>query len=740
MDISRSLIHYSLVHSEFVSSKDIITGLLPIFSPVIAKNNGYFFHPDTFVNDLEIMYGLKMHPYVAEEIAPKLEAKGLLKSTQVRNRITYVNSCDIEYESSNEQEIQFKKLISDFTDFAKKMLSSVSIEISNKEIEKGFYYRLARLDFIREINSKDVDKKEESVLDYAFARFVENSSERGKGYEKILEEAHSGAMLAEVVLNLKKPPKTEQSIEGIKILVDAPILIDLLGLADTETSRYTDDLLSEIKKSGGELITSDYYIQEAKELISNSLRSYGNNRQYLSSLDKFLLLNRLNKTKAESILRNIEEELKIKSVNFSPAVSYHGQNSTSQRAKELEEGLYSALGDYQNEKAKDRDAKSAALVVIVNQYKAIYNINDAKIFFLTKNSRITDNINSYLKRKRLILEGSMSPVITDRKLATLMWVMNGGVGKNLLSSELLANCHRAIKSKLSILQNAKEVLLDITKSSEEDINRIEGIIKNQRAAFCLLDKVGGDIELIKNKDSKSLIDEIIEEIKIEESTRSNEKLQQVIEEIESNNAEVTAKINTEHETEKELLQETSNSRIEILENKILKLDALKNELIDAKNAKDNELQEASNIIARFKFEKEEDNLRILNQADFISGLFEKTINISFIVVVFFIVQNLVSLDSLSDYDFGIIVIKMSYLEKSIPFISSALALLLTWKIPDYTIGLISKVAKTKVEAFILNLRGFKGKSEHKIKDVINSNDLMTANKTSRKPENKIKES
>ncbi len=601
MEISRSLFHYALVHEEFTKSSDIVKGLLPLFSPVIAKNNGTIFYPEIFVEELERMYGLKMHPYVAEDIAPKLASENILRETVAGKKKSYINDCLDEYGPTKQQERLFKNLIDAFIGSTRRIICNTDIEVSDEAIGEGFLYRLARLDFQEDIHNKKIEK----VISYSFARFIDEVELKGGELKELIEAAHAGAVIAEVILSLKNPPETKDDLSSTKILIDAPILIDAVGLTNSTLNKYTAKLLKGIEDSGGELITSDYYVKEAKELISNCLKGYGDSSKklYLTKLDKFLLESNLNVTKAKSTLREFEDILQKKGIAISKLVSENSENLKSQRATGIEEGVLSALGDYQNIYAKERDAKSSALVAHMNQYNPIYRIGDARILFLTKNKRMADNISSYFKRKNIIDIGSISPVITDRKLATLLWVINGGEGENLIKSELLANCHSAVKSKVSVLKSIKNTLMEITSLNDEDRELFESVISNQRGAYCLLDNVGGDVDTLKDSDISSMLQKVVSDLAKEDVDEINIKLDKKSNEYEQKIKESERLLKRKEDTIDKGVEELKLKEIEY-ESRDLK----KSAIFDVENEKN--LSKVSNLEKEINDYKDNEKKRI----------------------------------------------------------------------------------------------------------------------------------
>ncbi len=84
MSVSRTLIAFAYVADQFAKSNDIAAGLMPLFAPVISARAGAVFDSIQFAKDVSETYGLDMHPYVAEEMAPTLAQAGFLIREPIR--------------------------------------------------------------------------------------------------------------------------------------------------------------------------------------------------------------------------------------------------------------------------------------------------------------------------------------------------------------------------------------------------------------------------------------------------------------------------------------------------------------------------------------------------------------------------------------------------------------------------------------------------------------------------------
>ncbi|WP_154199972.1 hypothetical protein [Vibrio navarrensis] len=56
--LSSHLFHFAMVHEKFAQTGDIVTGLLPLFSPILEGKQGLEFDPMSFCDDVRKMYGI----------------------------------------------------------------------------------------------------------------------------------------------------------------------------------------------------------------------------------------------------------------------------------------------------------------------------------------------------------------------------------------------------------------------------------------------------------------------------------------------------------------------------------------------------------------------------------------------------------------------------------------------------------------------------------------------------------
>jgi hypothetical protein len=77
-DFRRSLITFAAVSSALEESNDFFAGIAPIFATIGASRVGQIFNANEFCADAKKYFGLSMPVEVANHLAPRLTAVGIL--------------------------------------------------------------------------------------------------------------------------------------------------------------------------------------------------------------------------------------------------------------------------------------------------------------------------------------------------------------------------------------------------------------------------------------------------------------------------------------------------------------------------------------------------------------------------------------------------------------------------------------------------------------------------------------
>jgi len=78
MNRRRPLLTFAFVGEALSQTNDILSGLLPIFQPLIAELHGQIYHPGVLAARVTEVYGLDVTEDVIAELTPRLVLAGLI--------------------------------------------------------------------------------------------------------------------------------------------------------------------------------------------------------------------------------------------------------------------------------------------------------------------------------------------------------------------------------------------------------------------------------------------------------------------------------------------------------------------------------------------------------------------------------------------------------------------------------------------------------------------------------------
>lgn len=707
--LSKHLFHFAMVHEKFSATGDIIQGLLPIFIPALKGKSGTIFSAQDFCNDIDAMYGLKMHPYVAEEMIPKfVNAQILDEVDNARLGKQYIISRVTDFDDEKSKE-SFIEIYKGFFEVASNILIKADVETSTINYDYEFSRRLARVKY-SESSGISLDKTDtvgidvDSLLDYSFYRFVEKIVSEGGEYKKVLESAYSGAILAEVVLSLQEPDIKKENIKGKLFYIDAPILLNLLGFNDDYSTHCSSEIVKQIKNYGGVLTTSDTYIDEAQNSIRQAVRNYDEKGDRSSSINRFMFKNPTKIAEVRYAQTKVRNLLESEGFNLEPRMTNLSSKITTQRAKSLEDKIVSILDWYKSDEASLHDAETVTFVVSDHGYSSFSQMATSKSFYVTNNDRQVYSVNKYLYASGIFKRPELSPILSERNLAVLLWVLAGGKGVDVSSLSLISNCSRAMDMNKDAFRQFSQFINDLRPGKS---NIYEDLIRNDRAMYCLMDEVGGDFSRISKDNAISIADSALAQLLIDTKREAEDKknaaensvkaLESELEMISIKHGKALAVIADKSKVEMELKKSINNGNVEGLEWQREK------ENIEIKNkAFDNERnilkQTIANLSGEISAVKHELDLKSKSSSDFamkMSELTEKIMILSISIFICIVVFRFKDVVTNGFYDNEYITLKPGLVE----FFPYLVMFLTFWKVPEFLFNKPIKYLSGKVYSY-----------------------------------------
>ena len=525
----RPLLAYAYL-AQTGSQNDILSGLVPIVSPIAQASAGKAFDAKELCEKLKELYGIEIHPWVTEELVPNLvEAQILVPSEVGGSAVKHYYAQAERFESISPIEDEVKILVDSFVSYCRPLIP-VDEGFDITFLESVFLNQLVSLDFQSQLLKPGVSKKpelsarpilrlnrdkpasyipdaEETLradrLKLLCASFILKLSEDDSELFPFLLRIASGAIAAEYILNLREP-NTTTSLKGMKFYLDGPLVMSYLDLSDQLAYSYTTQLIDNLSLKGAILCIFQHHVEEIRDNLKAALARSEQGDGHRATYRR--LRNKDFRTYVLSVLGNLEATIRQKKITIIKVPV----GAESYFSVESETDLISALGMY-SVNARVRDAAAIAAVVRLRKGRlsSRSDFHQAQHIFVTENARVARKGASFLKREGNYRDSDVPAAVTDRHLAGLMFVLFGAQGSMQIAHyKLISNC-------ASALEPSQELLTRVTSFLEGlDANRADhfrAIMTTQRSAqymtrFMLEQKMS-----IDNADDAARVLEFLEE-------------------------------------------------------------------------------------------------------------------------------------------------------------------------------------------------------------------------------------
>jgi hypothetical protein len=560
--IPRSVLAFAYLADHYARTADLATGLVPLFAPIVSRLEGRRFEPAEFAAGVKELYGISMHPYAAEALAPMLARSGMLNEKRYSPGASsyHYAKCSLPEIPFTESDVQ--RVCSAFHDFACSKLSAVGLSASVAETQDAFLSRLTRPQFMRIIlrpdreqvsaktltlkrsQDKDDEVGPEGHFDYLVARFLTETIVGDTKEAELMVGISSGALLSQVVLDLRDPPKHGEHLPGLKVVIDTSLICDALDLGLEHAQPYAKLLIEQVKQAGAEPVIFDYTLDEIRRVLRSPLENYEQRRAVFGPLGRRLmhratfpaLLRR-----AISTVRADVEQLGVRVMEYDSA---DRQRDRAHFTETLEREMSGRLGDYPTESARDHDARAIADILRLRGPDRASSLRAAKYVFVTRNGRLAALSRRFLDDRALAARDYFPPCITDRFLSGLLWIALGG-GENRLSRlQLVANCSAVLVPRREVVSRMHGFLADLTPQSVE---KFDALMTNERIENFLMDRTMADPMVITENNFEAIYEELEEEAAHKVAAKKDAE----IERLRAEHAAQTEALTERHRAERE---------------------------------------------------------------------------------------------------------------------------------------------------------------------------------------------
>jgi hypothetical protein len=498
---------------------DLLSGISILLRPIVTDLGGKLFESGLLAKRIADAYGMDIPATVLEDLMEKLVSAKVLEidDSTGSKRVIYADSdgaSSQKVDARDEEQIQ--TILDSFLEHARKQLAG-QVEISEESLLSGFLQRLSTMEFsaaktrplvsaaptsktlegptARSLRAMSAQLESEATLDIVVASFISQIEISRPADLDLISRIADGALAAELVLDLRAPTAVSKFQETVAI-IDTPTLMSYLNLSSRSDHEAAKAMFARLQASGAKIAAFQHSIEEAEGILAavrmaghlgNS--AYGPIKRRMESSPGY-------RSYFDTVierLASIWKETHHFEIIQGTSNHYYVNFSTDD-----EESLFSALRPIFGEKVAQgqKDAKSVAETMrrLAKAHVSLDRVQTCRYVFVTSNAAFQRIAERFLKDNKYVLRGEFTPVVTDRYMAGLCWLICGGSSENAPSRvRLIANCSAALRTRPEIVDRTKRFLQDL---DPDLLDHFEAVMTNDRASQYLVETTLGNPEAI----------------------------------------------------------------------------------------------------------------------------------------------------------------------------------------------------------------------------------------------------
>ncbi len=529
MQVSRPVIAFALLRqcSELMRT-DLLSGVSVLIRPLVADLAGQLFDSRVLAERLAGAYGVSIPSAALEGMTHRLVVANVLRVEQLPSGLTralYTESHETSpIEPEAERDVQ--EVLDEFLEHAHLRLTVADKNISDDTLTKGFLHHLATLDFTaikakpqviaeptktivgpaaREQIALSAELADQAALDSLVASYIAWLQEHQPTRLHLLAKVADGALAAELVFDLQAPTAVSRLTSTI-VVVDTPLILSFLDLSSSQDTLDTKNLFDQIRETGAKIAAYQHSIDEAEGVLRAIQNARNIGDAYGPSV--YRLSSSMFRAYFDSMIGSVARAwTQVHHLEIIPEAATHfHKNFTQIDEDELLDAI--RLSAVDRVLTRERDAKSVAETMrrLGGAHVPISSVASCSFIFATPNSALQRRAAAFLARKKYVLDGEFTPVVTSRYLSGLCWLMCGGKSdQSPTMARLLANCAAALRLKPEIADRTKRFLAAI---DPDKAKHFEALMTNERASQYLVEVTLGDVNVVTANNAEEIFEEV----------------------------------------------------------------------------------------------------------------------------------------------------------------------------------------------------------------------------------------
>ncbi len=522
-----ALLFMETVQQARATNEGPFRALAPIFQMALEQQRGQLFNVELAGRVLQPILGPNFGTHAVEAFIPALEGLGWLQRAQLTgNEAVYrvshaVPSLD-ECEAVNSSQAKLDRLFEAFSLFLNGVAPLLRFSLKKEQFQWQLFRWATSLDgsdkaklisLAETLAAGQKPRVKDAFLDetQSYSRVDRQLSVEFAGFVKWLvrqrrAEISDVAALTELGLAMEfldeaRSPSTNADATFTTVFVlDAPVLLDRLGLSGTARKESISRYLDVLKQRGASIATLSHCLEELAEIIRAVLvrpaaSRFGLTGDALRERPDLVKFARAVEQQPDQAVKRVGIEV----LHFDPSAPLNARHFPEEFIDRFRNTA--TWHDQSKTDQRYRDALSIAFVMRRRQGKPSSDVFDTPFVLVTRNSTFTEFAKSFVRRSLSVPDYAFGPAIEIKTLAAFVWLRFGStVDPKLPQLQLIAACDRILASNSEIIRKAENRLRDLRG---QDV--ATALLSNHQAVLDLIVASGGDPDVIDGANGEELL-------------------------------------------------------------------------------------------------------------------------------------------------------------------------------------------------------------------------------------------
>jgi hypothetical protein len=326
--------------------------------------------------------------------------------------------------------------------------------------------------------------------------------------KELLERLAAVGFLFRVADEMGSPTRRRRT--DLKVVVDGPLLLDLLGTSGSIRAASVRDVFESLKDLGATIATFAHCVEEAKSVLTTILRAAPRDR-YGPTGDA-IRKGAVHENVLRSLLQAFDLSVRSQGVQIlSDTIdSYPNKHQffDAERSADVEKIIN--WHDEDNDIARYRDADTTVLTIRRREAHRTSDIFDSKYVCVTSNNTFAASVRRHLLETHYYNAHQIPPVVTLKELAARTWIEIGSADRDRLRiprSQLLLSCDKSLRLNRRVVERAKAHLARV---NPDQLKQFELLLEVPRSARALMDATLNNEKYVTGDNVELLVEAAVE--------------------------------------------------------------------------------------------------------------------------------------------------------------------------------------------------------------------------------------